>query len=151
VARRADDSPVRITLKNVADRHTLVAIRVAEGDKDLANTLHERLAARLGLGEAKGGWFGGNSLEAVYAVSLQRCVTAARRTFAVLDVAVTQEDIHATWAQIDARTRDSNPLRIKVEKDGDLRSKVTFFAGTSKDDDNMALAQRMKKAAPTAP
>jgi hypothetical protein len=145
VARRPDNSEVRINVKSLDQNNTKVSVRVGSGDKDLANNLQERIAEKMGMGEAKGGLFGGNSPDATYNADLESCVGAARRTYEALKLTVTHEETHESWAQIDARQSESNPVRIKCEKTDDgKKTKVTFIAGNEKNDDNKSFVQRMK-------
>lgn len=145
VAERGNGNPVRIQVKSLDEKSTHVSVRVEPGDRDLANLLHERIATGVGLGEAKAGLFGGNSVDGSYLADLESCRSSARRVFAVLRVTSTEEESHATWARIDGRLRDSTPVRIRMEKADDASTHVTFVAGTSKNEDNKAFAQRMKE------
>ncbi|MBI4565845.1 MAG: DUF3568 family protein [Planctomycetes bacterium] len=143
-ARRANLREIQIHVKNVDDRHTLVSVRAGEGDLDMANLLHERIAENLGLGQVRRGWFGGNSLEHSYAVDLGTCWAAAKRVAQVLELTALHEERHERWIQLDARGEASVPVRIKAEREQENRCKVTFIAGVSKSEDNEMLVRRMK-------
>ena len=145
VARRANDREVRMSLKSLDDKHVLVSVRVEPGDAALANSLQERLATGLGLGEAKGGLFGGHSMEQVCDADLTKCHAAARRAFQALKYPITGEEKHQTRSAVDARAEGSMPLRIAIESQGADKCKVTFLAGTSKTDDTKALVARIKE------
>lgn len=144
VAVRANGNEVRIRVASIDERSSRVSVRVEPGDRDLALMLQERIADRVGLGEAKSGLFGGHSIEATYAADLQGCGTSARRTFAVLRVTAIRDEVHAAWSQIDGRLRDSTPVRIRMEKEDDLKTRVIFIAGNEKTDDTQAFVRRMK-------
>jgi hypothetical protein len=145
VASRGDGKEVRISVKSIDEKNTRVSIRVEPGDRDLANMMHERIAGNLGMGEAKTGWwFGGNSLDATYSADLPSCMTSARRAIVSLAQNTKDEEIHATWGQIDGRLKDSTPVRIKMEKADDKKTRVWFTVGSSKSDDNKAFAQKLK-------
>lgn len=145
VARRADNTEVRIDIKSIDKNNTKVSVRAGPGDVDMANLIHERIADRMGLGEAKGGLFGGNSLEGDYNNNLQACINAARACYKALNITVTNEETHDAWAQVDGRrTEGQTPCRIKCEKD-DEKTHVTFIVGNDKSDDNKAFVQRLKE------
>lgn len=144
-ARRSGGDRVRIVMKNIDEKHTLVLVRVDQGDSGLAGLLHERLAQNLGLGEAMGEWFGGISIEAEYEGTLDKCVAASRRAMRFLDLVLTGGDLRGDEARIEARTDLSNPLGIKIvaPKSGG-KTLVTFLAGTEKNDENRALTRKLK-------
>ena len=145
VAFRGDGKEVRVIVKSLDEKNSRVSVRVEPGDRDLANMAHERIAANLGMGAATSGWwFGGNSLDAAYQANLATCLTSARRTISSLTLNSKDEEIHATWCQIDGRMKDSTPVRIKMERIDDQRTRVHFTAGNTKSDDNRVFAQRMK-------
>jgi len=144
-ARRSGGDRVRIVMKNIDEKHTLVMVRVDQGDSGLAGLLHERLAMRLGLGEAMGEWFGGISIEAEYDGTLDNCVAASRQAVRSLNLVLTGGDLQGDEARIEARTDLSNPLGIKIvaPKSGG-KTLVTFLAGTEKDEENKDLARKLK-------
>lgn len=144
VALRSNGEEVRIVAVAVSDTHSRVSVRVGPGDLPLARLLHEQIAYEVGLGEAKGGLFGGHLLEARYEPDLTACSLAARRTVHALKLEIVREEAHAPWSSVSARTTDSTPVRIKCEVDGS-RTKVSFAAGESKTDDTLALARKLKE------
>ncbi len=144
VALRSNGDEVRIVVTPVSDTHSRVSVRVGPGDLPLARLLHEQIAHAVGLGEAKGGLFGGHQLEARYEADLNACSLAARRTMQALRLEIVREETHAPWSSVSARTDDSTPVRIKCEVDGP-KTKVSFAAGESKTDDTKALARRLKE------
>ncbi len=145
LARRAEGRDVRIHVRSLDEKRCRVSVRFEPGDRDLASLLHERIAAGVGLGEATAGFFGGDSLEAEYPADLKSCLAPARRAFAAAGAEVTAEETHASWARIDGRLRDSTPARIRLDRVGDLRTRVAFIAGTVKSDDHRALVLRLKE------
>lgn len=144
VARRATGGEVRVEVKSLSDKQTWVSARVGEGDVDLATMLQERIAQALGLGEAKTGLFGGNSLEVASGCDLTACLEAARCTFDSLDLVTVSEESHSTWSKIDGRLKDSTPVRIRMEKKAAGKTQIVLVAGNDKSDDNQAFAQKMK-------
>ncbi len=146
VASRADGKEVRILVKSIDEKSCRVSVRVEPGDRELATMLHERIAGNLGMGNATTGWFGGNSLNAEYPADLAACTTSARRAIATLAPNTESEELHATWCHVDGRLQDSTPLRIRLEKVEDRKTRVTFMAGNSKSDDNKSVAQKLKDA-----
>jgi len=146
VASRADGKEVRILVKSLGEKSSRASVRVEPGDSTLATMLQEKIAGNLGMANATAGWFGGNSLDAVYPADLGSCTTSARRAIAALASPSQSEELHPTWCQVDGRLQDSTPLRIKLEKVEDRKTRVTFMAGNSKSDDNKAVTQKMKDA-----
>jgi len=145
VVSRGDGKEVRILVKSLNEKSSRVSVRVEPGDRNLADMMHERIAGNLGMGAAKAGWwFGGNSLDATYDADLVWCTTSARRTIDALARNSKDEEIHATWCQIDGRMKDSTPIRIKMDRVDDKKTQVRFTVGTAKSDDNKAFAQKMK-------
>lgn len=146
LARRADGH--RITAKvSALDRNSSrVSVRVEPGNRDLAQMLHERIADKLGMGEAKSAFLGGNSVDGSYACDFSSALAAAERSAKALDYTVTNKEAHDTWAQIDARAQDSTPVRFKMTRTNDRTdaTKVTFIAGNGKTDLSQTLISQMK-------
>ena len=63
VAGRANGDEVRIDVISLTENSSRVSVRVGPGDRNLANMLQEQIAEKTGLGKAKTGLFGGNSLD----------------------------------------------------------------------------------------
>jgi len=145
VACRANGDPVRVWVRSVDDQHSQVSVRVEPGDHAMAVMFQERIAEKLGLGEAKAALLGGNSVEGIYATDLVLATGAARRTLRSLQVTLTDEESHAQWARLDGRLKDSTPVRIRIDRLEDEKTKVTFIAGNERGDDRKAFAQRMKE------
>jgi hypothetical protein len=144
VARRAQGDEVRITVKSLDERRSLVTVRVEPGDRDLAKLIHERIAENVGLGRAEPGLFGGDSLKGEYPADLAACFVTAQRVFDALGVEKVGEEKHANWMQIDGRLKGATPVRIRMERE-DALTRVEFIAGTSKSDDHRAFVRRMKE------
>jgi hypothetical protein len=139
LARRATGEDVRVVVTPLNDARSKASVRVGPGDLTLAKLLHERIAENAGLGEARGGFFGGDSEEGFYAADVATCGSAARRTM----YALKHEIVREATGRIDARGSGSTPLGIEwVAIKG--RTRVTFFAGESKSDEHRAMARRMK-------
>ncbi len=146
VARRADDSLVTMNIRSVDRDTTRVMVYVAPGNVDLAGQIHERIAGELGLGEARGGLFGGSSRTAAYSGEAAPAAGAARSAFRELAIVVTNEDVKPTQARIDGRFADSNPVRIEIERKGEGEIAVVFAVGTAKNSDNDARARNVQQA-----
>jgi hypothetical protein len=146
VARRAVESEIRVETRSLTETSCRITIRVEPGDAALANLLHERTANELGLGEATGGIFGGHVVTDCYGLTVPEARKTAQEALKKCDLQITSEDVHALWADIDARDGKSNPVRIHVEREDDGCTTTWFFAGTEKNNDNKALAERMKEA-----
>ena len=145
VATRGDGKQVRILVMSIDEKSSRVSVHVEPGDRSLADLLHERIAGHLGMAAATTGWWsGGNSLNATYPADLASCMTSARRTIVSLTQKVNDEETHATWCRVDGRLKDSTPVRIKMEKLEEKKTRVTFIAGSSKSEDNKSFVQKMK-------
>ena len=140
MARRATGEEVRVVVSPLHATRSKASVRVGPGDLTLARLLHERIAENAGMGEAKGGFFGGDSEEAFYAADVAACGSAARRTMYALKYDIVRE----ASGRIDARSGDSTPVGIEwVTIKG--KTRVTFFAGDSKKDEHRAMIRRMKE------
>jgi hypothetical protein len=145
VARRASGDEVRVKVKSLDDRRSAVSVRVEPGDRDLAKLIHERIAENVGLGQAKPGLFGGNTLEGEYFSDPAACLKSAKRAFDVLKVELVAEESHAAWARIDGRLKGATPVRIRMERSDTGKTRVQFVAGNDKNEDNKAFVWRMKE------
>lgn len=145
VAHRNDGSDFRIVVEALDRARSQVVVHVAIGDAHFADLIHERIAEKLGWAEARPDPSGGNSLQGRYPDGIGPCVTRARDTLTTLDIDSSREDIHDDWAQLDGRCRDSTPVRIRIDREADGGSRVTFLAGVSASDECCALAHRMKE------
>jgi hypothetical protein len=146
IASRANGLEVRIWVRSMDEKRSRVSVRVEPGDRALALLLYERIAENLGLGEAKAALLGGNSAEGVYVMDLGVAMLTARRTLRWVEVTITDHEPHADWAKIDGRTKDSTPVRIRIDRMDDRKVKITFIAGNERSDDHQAFARRMKDA-----
>ena len=144
VASRANGDEVRIEVRSLSEELSRVTVRVDPGDRALATMIHERMADKMGLGAAKPGFFGGSSIEGTYLTDLESCRAPARRAFSALDVTPTGEDVHASGWRLDGRLKDSTPVRITAQKEGDLKTRVAFIAGTEKNEDFKAFVRKMR-------
>jgi len=143
-ACRANGDEVHIKVSSLDERRSTVSVRVEPGDRTLATLLQERIAAKLGLAEAKAALLGGNFLEATYTTDLGVAMLSARRAFRALQVTLTDEETHAEWARIDGRLKESTPVRIRIDQVEQCRMHVTFICGSARSDDNGDFARRMK-------
>jgi hypothetical protein len=143
VARRADGHRVNVIVKAMDRNSSQVSVRVEPGNRNMAEMIHEWMADKLGLGEAKGALLGGNSVEGTYTQSVATCAAAAEQACRKLSYIVTHREVRDASARIDARQPDSTPVRFQAEKSGD-RTKVTFIAGRSGGEAAKAAAQKMK-------
>jgi hypothetical protein len=146
VAARADGDKVHVRVKSLDANRTQVSVRVEPGDRALANLLHEKIAGKLGLGEARSGLLGGGDTEeGTYVTDLPLALLFARRACRALEVTVTDDETHADWARIDGRRTDSTPVRIRVDLADELKVHVLFICGNVKTGDNKAFVHRMKE------
>lgn len=146
VARRADGHRVSIALSAVDKNSSRAAIRVEPGNRELADLVHERLADKLGMGEAKAAFLGGNTADAVYSLDVPRALAAADRSAKALNFIVTGQEIRDDAAHLDARSSDSTPVRFKMTpaESPPGATAVTFIAGRGKTDTSKTLIAQMK-------
>jgi hypothetical protein len=145
VGRRADRRKVTVRVDAIDKSNSRASVRVEPGDSALARMVQEKIADKLGMGRAKAAYFGGNSEDAVYEADLQTSLSAAEGTAKALNWIVTDKELSETWAQLDARTADSNPARFRITHvdDRTRRTKVAFMAGNGRDDTSKTMISRM--------
>jgi len=146
IARRADGRRVTANVASIDKTTTKVAIQADRTTPDAAAQLHERIAEKLGMGEAKAALFGGNTLEGTYALDFAGALAAADRACKALGFVVTGREAHDSWANLDARTKDSTPVRFRLDHRDDRTAPtgVKFIAGHGKTDDSKNLVSQMK-------
>jgi hypothetical protein len=146
IARRADGRRVTANLASVDKARTKVAIRADRTTPEAAAQIHERIAEKLGMGEAKAALFGGNTLEGTYNTDFAGALAAAERSCKALGFVTTGREAHDDWAQLDARMQDSTPVRFRVDRRDDRNGPIAvkFIAGRGKSEDSKTLASRMK-------
>jgi hypothetical protein len=142
-ARRANGEKVVVRVQSLDEKNSDVSVRVEPGNRNMAEMLHEKIADKLGLKEAKAAFFGGNSCEGTYPQNLDSCVKAAEDAAKRLNLTVTNREILNGTAVVDARESNSNPVQFKMKR-VDEGTKITFIAGRKKTDPNRELAERMK-------
>jgi len=140
---RANGDKVLVKVRSLDDKSSNVSVRVEPGNRNMAEMLHEKIADKLGLKEAKSAFFGGNSVEGTYPHSVEVCAKAAEDAAKRLDFTVTNRDVHDTKGVVDARESNQNPVQFRMKK-VDQGTQVTFIAGKEKSDAMKTLANRMK-------
>lgn len=146
-ARRADQSEVEIEVKYVDPNLTRISVYVSPGNVEWANRVHEQMADEMGLGKALPEWwlFGANSLGGKYARDLDSCLTAAERACETLDFLVLHEEKSEASALIEARLRDSTPVRIEIKTADKGETEMTFIVGRVATDENKTWVRRLKE------
>lgn len=146
IARRGADSKVTVNVSALDNKASRASVRVDPGDSKLAAMVHEKMAEKLGMGTAKGALFGGNTEERTYDGDLKSALDAAERTAKALNWTVTHKEMQDTWAQLDARTADSTPVKFRMDRVGDREQvKVKFTAGAGKTDASKTMLSRMRE------
>lgn len=144
IARRGDDRKITVSISALDNKSSRAKVRVDPGDSKLATMVHEKMAEKLGMGTAKGGLLGGNTDDRTYDADLKTCLDASERTSKSLGWTVTGKELHDTWAQLDARDDNSNPVRFRMDRSDD-RTKVKFTAGAGKTDDSKSMLSKMRE------
>jgi hypothetical protein len=159
VARRANNDRVVVVTRSLDEQSTHVSVSVGAGDRSLAEIVHSNIARTLGTGVAKSGFFGGNWTERLYDAGVAKCVIAAERVAEELNLDVTHRDIHDQFAEVVCRKAGTGPVLIRMEsgdraagdRNGDRpaaeaagRTRVTFVAGTARNEENEATLQRVR-------
>jgi|SRR5579862_925146 len=142
-ARRANGEKVVVRVRSLDERNSNVSVRVDPGNRNMAEMIHEKIADKVGLKEAKSAFFGGNSCEGTYPNTLDSCVKAAEEAAKRLKLTVTNREIKDGAAIVDAREANSTPVQFKMKK-VDEGTRVTFIAGREKTEATRDLANRMK-------
>lgn len=144
IARRGEHSKITVNVSALDAKNSRAKVRVDPGDSKLATMVHEKMAEKLGMGTAKGALLGGNTDDRTYDADLKTCLDAAERTAKAQDWTVTGKELHDTWAQLDARDGNSNPVRFRMDRSDD-RTKVKFTAGAGKTDDSKSMLSKMRE------
>ena len=107
---------------------TRVSVSATPPNRTLADTIQSRIGERLSLQKAQAQLFGETSVETVYPRSLEASVAAAEETCRVLDAEILRLVTNDTYAQVDARDRDSRAIRFSFRRIGSANreSAVTF-------------------------
>lgn len=140
---RAEGEKVRVRVRSLDDHNSDVTVRVEPGNRNMAEMIHDRIADKLGLKEAKSAFFGGNSSEGTYPITLDTAVKGAEDASGRLDLTVTNKQMTEGGAVVDARQTNSTPVQFKMKKVTD-GVKVVFIAGSEKSETNRDLSRRMK-------
>lgn len=143
-ARRADGRRVMVHVAPVDKNTSKVSVRADKSTVEVEGLLHERIAEKLGMGEAKAALFGGNKIEATYGADLPGALAAAERSCASLALTIAGKELHDQWAQLDARGPDSTPVRFRLDRRDERVTRVTFIAGRGKTEDSGRLLSAMK-------
>ena len=114
-ARRANGEQVFVRVRSLDEKNSDVSVRVEPGNRNMAEMLHERIADKLGIKEAKSAFFGGNSCEGTYSNTLDSSVRAAEDASRRLNLTVTNREIKDGTAIVDAREVNSNPAQFKMK------------------------------------
>lgn len=143
-AHRGSGEKVVVRVKSLDEKNSNVSVRVEPGNRNMAEMIHEKIAEKLGMKEAKSTFFGGNTLEGTFTSNLDACVSAAECAARNLNLTVTNRERNPSTAVIDARDSNSNPVQFKMRK-VDEGTKITFIAGREKTDATQAFVARMKQ------
>ena len=144
-AGRSPGSKVHVRVKQLQLKRTSLSVRLEPPDRSLSVQIHEAVARVVGLGEATGGLFGGESEQGAYALALEQAVQVARRALAALNLHLIDLTTKATEAELKGRRVDSTPVKIRMKAAEPRRTEVTFLVGTSKSDDHKDLLKSLRQ------
>lgn len=146
VAHRADGQRVTAKVTALDKNNSRVSVRVEPGNRDLAGMIQERIADKLGMGEAKSAFLGGNTAEGTYRCDRTAAMAAAERSAKALNFTVTNKEWKDSQSRLDARTPDSTPVRFQMDPVDKHpgSTKVTFIAGNGKTEESATLVSQMK-------
>lgn len=144
VARRAGGR-IFVRIRTVDEDRTRILVRREPADRAEAGRFHDAIARRLGLGEAKGGLFGGCSERIRVDRPLDASVQAVREAFRALRIEETGAATDGRTADLRGRGVDSTPVRVRLEPDGPGATEATFIAGARKSAAHRELARRLRR------
>lgn len=145
-AQRQNDSADTVTIwyQSVDPRTTQVAVGVGKGNRDLAQMIQDQIAQHLGSPSARAMPSVGARAEGTYDPPVAQCMAAAEAALKELKLDVSNKESHDTWARIESRKADALPITIRMDRNDQDKTQVTFTAGTTKSQDTQMIADRLK-------
>lgn len=143
IARRGGGDRVTVKVRGLDAKNSDVSVRVDPGNRNMAEMIHEKIADKLGIKEAKSAFFGGNTAEGTYNSTVEVCLVAAEAACRKLKLTVTHRESDGNVSVVDAREQNSSPVQFRMKKTDD-GTKVSFIAGREKTDASKDMAERMK-------
>jgi len=128
-AHRATDDKIVITVKSIDESHASASVRVGPGNRNMANLVHEKMAAELGLQEPAAE---NNLVAGHYACELKICIGAAEKALRALKYDIVDRKNGEGSAEIRGRNEDSVPATFRLKKDTDGRTVVSIVTGAVK-------------------
>lgn len=146
VARRADGHQISAQVTGLDKNSSRISLRVEPGNRDLAQMLHERIAEKLGAGDSRAAASAGRGVEGTYDCDFASALAAADRSARAMNATGIQQQLHDSWAQLDARAEDSTPMRFRMTHPDDRvdATRVSFIGGSGKGGAGRTLAAEMK-------
>jgi hypothetical protein len=143
--RRSNGEKVTVKVAAIDANNSKASVRVDPGDSNMSTMIHEKMADKLGMGTAKSALLGGNTYEGWYDLDVKDAVSVAEKTASNLGWTVVNKDVKGDATVFDARTKESVPVRIKVDPSDDRRgrTRVTFIAGHGKTEQSKTLLSKM--------
>ena len=139
VARRASGDRVNMKVRSVDSHTTSVSIRVEPGNRNFANQIHDRIAAKVGPAVSRVD--GDATIDSTYTVALGKCALAAEAACKSVSLQVVGKDIREKSGVVDAKDDRSATVRILLDQTGEM-TRVTFCAGDGSE--ARALTTRLK-------
>ncbi|HZE96882.1 MAG TPA: DUF3568 family protein [Planctomycetota bacterium] len=127
VAKRATDDKVTVTVKSVDSSHTSVSVRVAPGDRNMSNAVHEKIASALGLEASPADAEASTSL---HSQPLAACVTAAEKSLKTLHYEIVDRQVGEEGAELKGRASDSQAAGFRFRKAADGRTEAILSSGS---------------------
>jgi Protein of unknown function (DUF3568) len=145
VAERRGGGTVFARVRQLQPKQSSVTVRLEPPDRGVSLQLHETFARELGLGDASGGLFGGDSDEGTYRITLSQAIQVGEEVLAAAGLQVTDAIKKADEAELKGRRSDSVPVRIQMKSKDRQTTVVTFYVGTDKNDEHKSLVRTLKQ------
>ena len=148
LAERAtpDKDKVIVWYKSVDPRSTKIAVKVGSGDTHLADLVQDHIAIHLGTGAAMVVPSVGAVAEGQYDQPVPQCTAALERALRNLKMDGIRSEMHDTWSLVNSRESDAIPVEARIERTMKDKTRVRIIAGSTQNQDNQVLADRVKAA-----
>ncbi len=145
-AQRSNETADKVTIwyQSVDPRTTQVSVGVGKGNRELAQLIQDQIAQHLGAPSARAMPSVGARTEGTYDQPVAQCMSAAEQALKNLKMDVSSKETHDTWARVESRQADALPVSVRMDRTDQDKTMVVFTAGSSKSQDTMMIADRLK-------